>query len=460
MEHTHFIGIGGAGLSAMARVLLERGHKVTGSDMELTFEAESLQRDGVEVFIGHKPENIGGAQMVIRSSAVANDNVEVRAAEKGGIAVIRREDYLGVMLAENQVIAVAGSHGKTTTTSMIAWMLTELGETPGFISGGKVENLGVNARAGSGHLFVIEADEYDNMFLGLQPKIAVVTNVEHDHPDFFPTPEDFEQAFKDFVAKLKPDGALIVCFDDAGSSALVNEDSLAGKRVVTYGLSPKAQYQARDLQSEVNAGYHFDVYRDEKQLTSVTLKVAGKHNVLNAMAALIVADLLGLSTQKAALALSEFSGAARRFDVLGVIDGVTIVNDYAHHPTEIRATLSAAKDRYPGHHLWALWQPHTYSRTTKLLSEFSTAFHDADDVIMTPVYEARETIPEDFSDSEVAQAIKHPQVHFANGLTEAGDFLLSQVNEGDVVLVLSAGDAIEVSTRLYWELGEMEEQYA
>lgn len=459
-RHTHFVGIGGAGLSAIARVLLERGEEVSGSDYEQSLITESLERSGVKMNIGHAKDNIVGADVVVRSSAVGDENVEVLAAKQEGIMVVRREDYLREMLVDQQVIAVAGSHGKTTTTAMIAWMLTALRQKPGFIAGGEIENLGVNAKAGAGELFVIEADEYDYMFLGLDPSITIVTNVEHDHPDFFPTPEDFEQAFRDFVARLKRGGTLVVCLDDPGSASMLSEDSLEGKKSLSYGFVVEANFQARNLNLNESGSFSFDLFRDNEHLTAVLLQVPGKHNVLNALAALVVADVLGLPVDEAAQTLSEFRGTSRRFDVLGEKGGVTVIDDYAHHPTEIRATLDAAKERFPDRHIWALWQPHTYSRTSKLLDEYSTSFQDADSMIMTPVFPAREWQPEDFSHRKIVKKIDHPDIHFAEGLTEAGDFLLSQVESGDVVLVLSAGDAIEVSARLYSELAELENQYA
>lgn len=457
--HTHFIGIGGAGLSAIARVLIERGEEVSGSDYEQSLITESLERSGVHMYIGHSKDNIAGANLVVRSSAVGDDNVEVMAASDRGITVVRRKDYLRELLAGQQVIAVAGSHGKTTTTAMIAWMLTALRQIPGFIVGGEIANLGVNASAGKGELFVIEADEYDYMFLGLDPSIAIVTNVEYDHPDFFPTPEDFEQAFRDFVARIKSGGALVVCLDDPGSAALLTEDSLEGKESLSYGLAENADFQAHNLKLDGSGGFSFELYRGNKKVTAVTLQVPGRHNVLNALAALVAADILGLPLDEAAKSLSEFRGTSRRFDVLGEREGVTVIDDYAHHPTEIKATLDAAKERYPNRHIWALWQPHTYSRTSKLLDDYSTSFRDADSMIMTPVYAAREWKPEDFSHEKIIERIDHPDLHYAHGLTEAGDFLLSQVESGDVVLVLSAGDAVEVSARLFAELGEMENQY-
>ena len=459
-KHTHFIGIGGSGLSAIAQVLLERGEKVSGSDNVSSQATESLQQEGAQVFIGHSRENIFGADLVVRSSAISEENVEVQAAKDVGIPVYRRVDYLDQLLSKQDVIAVSGSHGKTTTTSMIAWMLSAMNQKPGFISGGILENLGVNAKAGEGSLFVIEADEYDYMFHGLEPSIAIVTNVEHDHHDFFPTSEMFHQAFRDFVSKIKKNGTLAVCADDPGALALLPDKSLNGKMALTYGISDKAIYQARNLRPDERSGYRFDAYREETFMTPVSLRIPGKHNVKNALSALIVADVLGLSLDEAAVALGEFRGTSRRFEVAGEHEGVTVIDDYAHHPTEIRATLEAAKDRYPGRFIWALWQPHTYSRTEQLISEYATSFEDADGVIITPVYAAREEEPDDFSNRGVAENIKHEEVHYANGLTQASDFLLSQVEEGDIVLVMSAGDAVDVSARLLSELEVMEEEYA
>jgi len=460
MAHTHFIGIGGTGLSAMARVLLERGEQVSGSDREMSELVTSLRAAGAEIHIGHAAENVAGADIAVRSSAVPEENVEVQAAREAGIQVERRVEYLDTLLGNQRVIGVAGSHGKTTTTSMLAWMMTALKMDPGFISGGVVENLGVNAKAGAGGWFVIEADEYDYMFLGLSPEIAVVTNVEYDHPDFFATAEDFQQAFRDYKKRLKSGGTLIVCCDDPGARELLEAGVPEGGQALTYGFSEDAFYQARNLRLNDRQGYKFDVYRLHELITTVELQVPGKHNVLNALAAMCAAEVLGLDQKEAAMALSDFVGAKRRFEVLGEVDGVTVVDDYAHHPTEIRATLAAARDRYPEQTIWALWQPHTFSRTTRLLNDYASAFMDADVVVLTPVYAAREDQPEGFSEESVAGEIAHREVHQANGLTEASDFLLSQVEEGDVVLVMSAGDAVEVSARLVWELGELEEEYA
>jgi UDP-N-acetylmuramate--alanine ligase len=354
MTRIHLIGIGGTGLSAIARVLLESGYAVTGSDRADSPFARDLRAAGVTVSIGHLPENVRGADVVVRSSAIPDDNPEVVAAREQGIPVLKRADFLGSLMEGKTGIAIAGTHGKTTTTSMIAWMLSALNEDPSFIVGGVLGNLGVNARAGKGSTFIIEADEYDRMFLGLKPFIEVVTNVEHDHPDCYPTPEDFQAAFVEFVRRLPADGTLIACGEDDGATQLLTEAKKLGKRTVVYG--DEAEVRAEHLKPNNKGGFTFDAVVRGK-LCVVALQVPGRHNVLNALAALTVASLLDLDLVDAARALSQFSGTGRRFEVRGEAGGVTVIDDYAHHPTEIRATLAAARDRYPGHRIWAVWQP-------------------------------------------------------------------------------------------------------
>jgi UDP-N-acetylmuramate--alanine ligase len=453
MAKVHFIGIGGSGLSAIARLLLERGDTVTGSDRVLSPFAVDLQKAGVTVYVGHHPRYITGADLVIRSSAIPDDNPEVNAALAANIPVYKRADFLGKLMADKTGIAVAGTHGKTTTTAMIAWILTELKRKPSFIIGSVMKNLGVNARAGKGKPFVIEADEYDRMFLGLKPRIEVVTNLEHDHPDCYPTFEDMLEAFKSFVDLLPADGTLIVCADDSGATSLITHARKAGRAVVGYALqgdmtinSPN-WIQARGLKPNALGGFSFDVASNlSGGLSSVSadLQIPGEHNVRNALAALAVVELLGLSTQKAARALAKFSGTGRRFEIRGEAKGVTVIDDYAHHPTEIMATLAAARTRYPGRRIWAVWQPHTYSRTQTLFAEFSRAFKDADEVIVSEVYAAREA-KRDFTSAEIVSAMPHAAVRYIATLQEISQYLIEQLQTGDVLLVLSAGDADQVS---------------
>lgn len=451
----HFIGIGGAGLSAIARVLLESGFTVTGSDRQLSPLAQSLMDAGVRVFIGHDALNVAAASMVVRSSAVPETNVEVQAALSAGIPVLKRSDFLGQLLVDRIGVAVAGSHGKTTTTAMIAWMLSAMGQDPSFIIGGVAKNLNTNAHAGKGKVFVIEADEYDRMFLGLRPKIAIVTNIEHDHPDCFPTPEDFYQAFLAFTHNLDSQGLIIGCTDDAGVSRLVGDVRAQGLLMMTYGLEQACHYQARNLACGVNGCYTFSMFFQDNFLGTIALQVPGKHNVCNSLGALSAIHQLGLPLAPALQAMADFMGTGRRFEVRGEVGGIVVVDDYAHHPTEIRATLSAARDRYPGRRIWAVWQPHTFSRIQALFRQFTAAFAHADQVIVTEVYAARET-PSSFSAREVVEAMKHPQVQFIPGLDQVVSFLTEHLILGDVLLVLSAGDADIISSQVLSFLEERE----
>jgi UDP-N-acetylmuramate--alanine ligase len=462
MTHVHFIGIGGSGLSAIARLLLESGYTVTGSDRVLSPFAEHLRADGATVYLGHDAKHVAGADWVVRSSAIPDDNPEVQAAQATGIPVLKRANFLGQLMAKKIGIAVAGTHGKTTTTAMLAWMLMELRQDPSFIVGGALKSLGVNARAGKGPFFVIEADEYDRMFLGLKPTIEVVTNVEHDHPDCFPTPADFSAAFLDFVRLLPPTGTLVACADDPGAAQLSTQAHELGKQVVRYGLAerptpPSGSDQwavAKAIQSNEKGGFSFEAILNG-QSSTVALQVPGRHNVSNALAALAVVSLLGLPLKPAAEALNTFSGTGRRFELRGEVKEIAVYDDYAHHPTEIRATLAAARSRYPQRRIWAVWQPHTYSRTQTLQADFVQAFKDADHVLITEIYAAREP-KQKYSAEQLVKLMPHPSAHFIPTLPEVSHYLLQHLRPGDVLLVLSAGDADQVSTQVLTQLQESE----
>ncbi|HRQ31728.1 MAG TPA: UDP-N-acetylmuramate--L-alanine ligase, partial [Anaerolineales bacterium] len=350
MTHVHFIGIGGSGLSAIARLLLESGYTVSGSDRALTPFANEVRKAGAVVYIGHHARNIAGADWVVRSSAIGDDNPEALAARQAHIPVYKRADFLGRLMSDKIGIAIAGTHGKTTTTAMTAWVLSELQCDPSFIVGGVAMNFGVNARAGKGELFVIEADEYDNMFLGLRPQIEAVTSLEHDHPDFFPTFQAMRQSFESFIALLPPHGALIVCMDNAGAAELIPLARNAGKNVIGYGVQSENTVNvsqwvtAREMKLNQRGGFDFiaasNVKRASGGVVEVSLQVPGRHNVQNALAVLAIIEALGLSYEKAAKALSTFVGASRRFELRGEAGGVSVFDDYAHHPTEIKATLA------------------------------------------------------------------------------------------------------------------------
>jgi UDP-N-acetylmuramate--alanine ligase len=450
MTHVHLIGIGGSGLSAIARLLIERGYTVSGSDQELSPLAQEVQAMGGEVNLGHRQEQVLGADLVIRSSAIPDANVEVRAALDAGIPVYKRSEYLGKLTEDSIVIAVAGTHGKTTTTAMISWMFTYLDQDPSYIIGGVSNNLGNNAHAGQGSLFVIEADEYDRMFLGLQPEIAIVTNVEHDHPDCFPTAEDFFQAFVAFVEGLPENGLLLVCSDDPGAVKLLDKARANHVKSFSYGLNKSGEnipqdYSSRNLAMDPQGNYHFEAYFKGTRLAQVALGVPGLHNAQNALAALAVAHHMNMPVAKTAQALKEYSGTGRRFEVRSEVSGIAVIDDYAHHPTEIRATLAAARNRYPDRQIWAVWQPHTYSRTLTLQKEYLTVFNEADHVLVTEVYASREPFNADYSAIQVVQAMEHRDARFLASNRQVTDFLVTNLQSGDVLIVLSAGDAIQIS---------------
>jgi UDP-N-acetylmuramate--alanine ligase len=463
MTHVHFIGIGGSGLSAIARLLLESGYTVSGSDRAMTPFADDVRKAGATVYVGHHPRNLEGADWVVRSSAITDDNPEVRAAKQKNIPVYKRADFLGELMSDKKGIAIAGTHGKTTTTAMAAWVLSELKRNPSFIVGGVINNLGVNARSGKGNTFVIEADEYDNMFLGLKPQIEVITSLEHDHPDFFPTFNAMLDSFQKFVNLLPADGTLIACVEDPGAMELVTYARKAGRNVVGYGVQNESTVNspswvmAREVKPNQRGGFNFvatsNLGSAGPESVEVSLQVPGRHNVRNALAVLAIIDVLGLSREKAAKALASFTGTGRRFQVRGDVDGISIIDDYAHHPTEIMATLEGARARYPERRIWAVWQPHTYSRTKTLFLEFARAFKDADEVIVTEVYAAREP-KEDFTSAEIVSTMPHLSARYIATLPEVTSHLVKHLKPGDVVLVLSAGDADQISTDVVKQLQE------
>ena len=462
MKHIHLIGIGGSGLSAIALLLKERGYVVSGSDRDLSPLAEELIRKGMDVKIGHAAANVCGADLVIRSSAIPLDNPEIQAALDAGIPVLKRSEFLSQLVQDSHCIAVAGTHGKTTTTAMLAWILTGLQKDPSFVIGGVSKNLGTNAHAGKGNDFIIEADEYDRMFLGLYPDIAVITNLEHDHPDCYPTGQDYLAAFRDFANQIKDLGTLIINKEDPNTNTLIA--SLTKHiNIFSYGLLPDANYAAEhiNLNSQGGLSFSFSFKKDEQapvELGSVHLQVPGEHNVRNALAALAVVHQMGLDLSQATNLLSKFSGTGRRFDLLGTAHGIAVINDYAHHPTEIQATLSAARSRYPNQEIWAVWQPHTFSRTFTLIDRFTAAFLNADHVIVSEVYAAREK-NDGLSAKAVVEKMVHPDVRFIANLAEISRYLIDSLQPGDVLLVLSAGDADKISTEVFNSLAGKEQNH-
>jgi UDP-N-acetylmuramate--alanine ligase len=452
-QHVHFIGIGGIGLSAMAKILLEEGYRVSGSDLQLSPLTANLEALGASIYQGHAAGNVGPADLVIMSSAIRPDNPEVVAARQRGMPVIKRDQMLGRMMEGRYGITVAGTHGKTTTTALIAWLLTQAGLDPTFIVGGVVENLGTNAQAGKGEHFVIEADEYDYTFLGLKPRLAVVTVIEMDHPDCFRDLDEVTEAFKKFVNLVPENGSVVGCGDEDKVRAVIEElaesrGKRGGPQVVTYGLGAGVDWQAVEIRANRVGGSDFVALKENQAVGTFGLQLPGLHNVKNALAAIVVADHLGLDLASVGTALREFQGTKRRFEHKGTVGGVIVIDDYAHHPTEIQATLAAARRRYPDSEIWAVFQPHTYSRTKALLAEFAESFGDADHVIIVDIYPAREYDDLGVSAADIVARMAHPDARHIATLDGAADYLLRHLTVGDVLITLGAGDGYAVGERV------------
>jgi UDP-N-acetylmuramate--alanine ligase len=444
-QHIHLVGVGGAGMSAIARVLLQQGYMVSGSDRSANDFTESLKHDGATIYKGHDPVYVVGAEMVIISSAIPSEHIEVLTARAQGIPIYKRSDVISAIMAGHVGIAIAGTHGKTTTTAMTTHILLETGQSPSYIIGGTLKNTGHNAGVGTGKAFVTEADEYDNMFHGLRPQIEVITSVEYDHPDFFRTPKDMVESFSHFVGLLPNDGLLVVCADDPTALIFGENRIIVNLPTVTYGVeNQRAMWQAANLRTNAKFGTTFDVLCDGQLRGMVALTVPGKHNVLNALSALIVADNQGVAFEDASAALNHFEGTGRRFEVRGEIEGVVVVDDYAHHPTAIEVTIDAARQRYPDHQLWAVWQPHTYSRTQTLMDQYLTAFKAAHHVLVTDIYAAREKPVAGVSSADIVAAMQHPDARHTPDLWDAVEVLDAEVQPPAVILVMSAGDAIKI----------------
>jgi UDP-N-acetylmuramate--alanine ligase len=444
--HVHLVGIGGIGMSAIARVLHGWGYIVSGSDRQSSVLTRTLLAEGILVQFGHRAEQVADAELVVISSAIRDDNPEVVEARRRGLRVVKREQLLSALTEGKCTVGVAGTHGKTTTSAMIAWILTEAGLAPTFIVGGVLQNLGTNARAGSGPHFVVEADEYDRAFLGLKPNVAVITALEHDHPDYYPTFEDMRSAFAEFADQVVPGGLLVTCREDREVGVVADPLPIRGRRVESYGLDPVWDWWAQGVHLGNSAA--FDVWYKGRRLGPCALQVPGRHNVLNALAALAATVDVGVDFGLAAAALTRFRGTERRFEIKGQVAEVTVVDDYAHHPTEIRATLAAARLKFPGHAIWAVFQPHTYSRTAALLDDFATAFADADHVVVTQIYAARESDTLGVSGASLVARMVHSDAVYVSTLEEASAAVLARVQPGDIVLTLGAGDGYLVGERV------------
>jgi UDP-N-acetylmuramate--alanine ligase len=445
IQHVHFVGIGGSGMSGIAEVLLNLGYTVSGSDLKRTATTDRLASLGARVFEGHTSEHAHGAHVVVTSTAVPAHNAEVAEARRHGVPVIPRAEMLAELMRLKYGVAVAGSHGKTTTTSMVALVLDRGGLDPTVVVGGRLGVLGSGARLGKGEFLVAEADESDRSFLKLTPTLAVVTNIDREHLDTYRDLADIQEAFLGFVNKVPFYGAAVLCLDDPPVQDILPR---VERRVVTYGLSHQASVSARDLELRPT-GAHYIATLDGRPLGPVTLAVPGAHNVANSLAAVAVGLDLDVPWGAVKAGLESFTGVDRRFQERGEAGGVLVIDDYGHHPTEIRATLEALRCRAGERRTVVLFQPHRFTRTQALWDDFCKAFHQADQLLLTDIYPASEEPLPGVTAEALARALGergHRRVAWAGDLKSATDALAAEVREGDVVLTLGAGNV--------WTAGE------
>ena len=438
VRRVHFVGIGGIGMSGLAEILRTLRFEVSGADLKEGETTRRLARLGVRIDLGHRAENVIGADVVVYSSAIAAENPELVHARKLAIPVITRAEMLAELMRVKYGVAIAGSHGKTTTTSLVATILSAAGFDPTVVVGGRMAALGTNARLGEGDLLVAEADESDGTFLRLTTTIAVVTNIDPEHLDYYQTHERLKDAFVEFVEKVPFYGLAVLCLDHPHVQELLPRIQ---RRHVTYGLSPQAEYSARQVEFEGTSSRFVAIRRGES-LGEVTVRMPGHHNVLNTLAAMAVADELEVPLDIVKEALGSFHGVARRFTVTSVVDQIALVDDYGHHPAEIRATIAAARQAYQGRVLVA-FQPHRFTRTQLLFDDFTRAFNDADRVWVTDVYPAGERPIVGATGERLAKGVAehgHHAVSHVQDRSELVRTLAAEARPGDVVIALGAGD--------------------
>ena len=436
-------------MSGIAEVLCNLGFKISGSDLKKSGNTDRLELSGATVFEGHAAENVGDAQVVVYSSAVRADNPEVVEAKSRSIPVIPRAEMLAeLMTLKPYSVAVAGSHGKTTTTSMVATILGHAGVDPTTIVGGVVDTLGSNARLGQSDWFVTEADESDRSFLMLSPTVALVTNVDREHMDSYKGMEDVMQCFMDFVNKVPFYGAAVLCLDDPNVQAIIPHIK---RRRVTYGFSAQADVSAHNIRYNDSFGSTFTVWKGAEVLGEISLPVPGKHNVYNALGATAIALELDVEFEMIAGAFKTFKNANRRFQFKGEAKGVTVVDDYGHHPTEILATLAAARNGSGGRRTVVIFQPHRYTRTQDLMDDFARSFNNADVVFLTDIYAASEMPIEGITSEVLTAKIKqygHKNVQYIGDIKGAAEKVSEQLREGDLVITLGAGSVTKLSGQI------------
>jgi len=447
-KHFFFVGIGGIGMSGLAKILVKRGFNVSGSDIDDS-NFQDLNKLGIKNFKGHKAENLTDADVVIATAAVKEDNPEIVEARKRNIPVYRRSELLGDLMSEKKGIAVAGTHGKTTTSAMLSLVLEKAGLDPTILVGGEVKALSGNSKDGKGEYIVAEACEYERAFLDLSSYGAIITNIEEDHLDIYKDIDDILETFKLFLGNIDPEGFLAVNTDDQNLKKI---SSFYKGEIITYGLSDeKATWKAKDINVKENITF-FKVYKNSQQFAEFSLKVPGIHNVMNALAVIAVSSRLGIKIGKMIESISEFTGADRRFEIKGEKEGILVIDDYAHHPTEVRSTLSGLRTIYQDKRrkIWCVFQPHQYSRTRLLLNEFAEAFSDADEVIIPEIYKVRDT-EEDVASvngqilaDEINKKSKEKKAIFIADFESIADYLSKKTVSGDIIITMGAGPVYKV----------------
>jgi UDP-N-acetylmuramate--alanine ligase len=445
--HIHFVGIGGIGMSGIAELLLNLGYTVSGSDLKASEITERLRSLGGGVYEGHAAGQIEGADVVVISSAVKPENPEVQAAQQASIPVIPRAEMLAELMRLKYSVAVAGAHGKTTTTSMVAAVLASGGLDPTVVVGGKLIGVGTNAVLGRGDFIVAEADESDGSFLRYSPAIAVVTNIDREHLDFYPDLAAIQRVFLEFIDRIPFYGLAVLCLDNEPIQDLIPQIK---KRYTTYGMNPQADFQIRHVVVDGRRA-RFSVFRRRRKLGRFQLNLPGIHNIYNATASIVVATELDIPVARIQSALQSLAGVQRRLEVKGEAKGVTVVDDYGHHPTEIKMTLQAVREGWPDRRLVVAFQPHRYTRTRALMDEFSRAFYQSDVLVVLPIYAASEAPIEGVTGQALGRRIiahGHKQVVIADGIVDAVEQLKTLLAPGDLLLTLGAGDVWKVGAEL------------
>lgn len=458
-KHIYCVGIGGIGLSAIADILLSKGIRVSGSDIKENLETDRLRKQGATIYIGHDADNLKDVDLLVYSAAIGGDNPEIIAAKSRGIPVFSRAKMLGLLMKGcRHSIAVAGTHGKTSTTSMVSLILKEADLEPTILVGGNLDAINGNVYAGDNNYFVTEACEYMDSFLELRPSAEIILNIDSDHLDYFKDIEHIAESFKKFV-DLVPDDGLIFAYD---ANPFVNQAIEGRKNVITFGIGEDCDYSAKGIEFDKDGMPNYELWVRGEKKADISLAIPGEYNILNSLAAMACCNTLGVDIESCKKTLEEYRGTHRRFDPLGSLKkGVRIVDDYAHHPTEIKATLAASKN-VEANKVWCIFQPHTYTRTIALFDEFVKSFGDADEIILAEIYAAREKNMHKISSSQLADAIQEEfpdkRVRCFEELEEIADFVYENCQPGDLVLTMGAGDVYQVGEMMLERDADQEEE--